>query len=114
MRSAHGGPTTLSNLVLLCRRHHRAVREEGYTIERHADGELKFHRPDGRLLPEVPSPAAVPRDPVHALYTRHETQGLQIHPRTAIPGWLGEQLDIGYAIDVMHPLAMRRLPQPMS
>jgi 5-methylcytosine-specific restriction endonuclease McrA len=102
---AHGGPTTLSNLALLCRRHHRAVHEEGYTIERHADGELKFHRPDGRLLPEVPSPAAVPGDPVHALYTRHSTQGLQIHPRTAIPGWLGERLDVGYAIDVMHPLA---------
>ncbi|HEY7650447.1 MAG TPA: DUF222 domain-containing protein, partial [Methylomirabilota bacterium] len=27
---AHGGPTTLSNLALLCRRHHRAVHEEGY------------------------------------------------------------------------------------
>ena len=26
---AHGGPTTLSNLVLLCRRHHRAVHEGG-------------------------------------------------------------------------------------
>src|SRR5438105_13645146 len=74
----------------------------------------EFHRPDGRLLPEVPPPAAVPRDPVHALYTRHETQELQIHPRTAIPGWLGERLDVGYAIDVMHPLAMRRLPQTMS
>ena len=27
---AQGGPTTLSNLALLCRRHHRAVHEEGY------------------------------------------------------------------------------------
>jgi hypothetical protein len=27
---ADGGPTTLSNLALLCRRHHRAVHEEGY------------------------------------------------------------------------------------
>ncbi|HEV8617702.1 MAG TPA: HNH endonuclease signature motif containing protein [Methylomirabilota bacterium] len=26
---ADGGPTTLSNLALLCRRHHRAVHEEG-------------------------------------------------------------------------------------
>ena len=31
---AHGGPTTLSNLVLLCRRHHRAVHEEGYQVDR--------------------------------------------------------------------------------
>src|SRR5436309_7518296 len=33
---AHGGPTTLSNLALLCRRHHRAVHEEGYQVERQA------------------------------------------------------------------------------
>jgi len=31
---AQGGPTTLSNLALLCRRHHRAVHEEGYQLER--------------------------------------------------------------------------------
>ncbi|MGH7353380.1 MAG: DUF222 domain-containing protein, partial [Candidatus Rokuibacteriota bacterium] len=63
---AHGGPTTLSNLALLCRRHHRAVHEEGYQMDRQPDGELRFRRPDGRLLPEVPLAAAVPADPVHA------------------------------------------------
>jgi len=102
---AHGGPTTLSNLALLCRRHHRAVHEEGYQVVRQLDGELQFRRPDGRLLPEVPPIAAVPADPVRVMRTRHETQGLQIHARTAIPGWLGEPLDVGWAIDVMHPLA---------
>jgi hypothetical protein len=35
---AHGGPTTLSNLALLCRRHHRAVHEEGYQVTRLPDG----------------------------------------------------------------------------
>jgi hypothetical protein len=25
--------------------------------------------------------------------------------RTATPGWQGERLDVGYAIDVLHPLA---------
>src|SRR5204863_2060020 len=53
---AQGGPTTLSNLALLCRRHHRAVHEEGYQVERQPDGELHFRRPDGRVLPEVPLP----------------------------------------------------------
>ena len=43
-----GGPTTLSNLALLCRRHHRAVHEEGYHVARGADGLLQFRRPDGR------------------------------------------------------------------
>ena len=54
---AHGGPTTLSNLVMLCRFHHRAVHEEGYQVDRDADGELRFRRPDGRVIPDVPSPA---------------------------------------------------------
>jgi hypothetical protein len=48
---AHGGPTTLSNLAMLCRHHHRAVHEEGYRVERHADGALRFRRPDGNCYP---------------------------------------------------------------
>src|SRR5262249_38019687 len=37
---ANGGLTTLSNLALLCRRHHRAVHEDGYQVERQPDGNL--------------------------------------------------------------------------
>ncbi|PYM82450.1 MAG: hypothetical protein DME13_17520, partial [Candidatus Rokuibacteriota bacterium] len=59
----------------------------------------------GRLLPDVPSPAAVSADPVHALRMQHDAQGLPIHARTAMPSWLGERLDVGWAIDVLHPLA---------
>jgi hypothetical protein len=102
---AQGGPTTLSNLALVCRRHHRAVHEEGYQVDRQPDGELRFRRPDGQLLPEVPAPAPVPAEPVPALRARHEAQGLRLHARTALPGWLGEHLDVGWAIDVLHPLA---------
>jgi 5-methylcytosine-specific restriction endonuclease McrA len=102
---AQGGPTTLSNLALLCRRHHRAVHEEGYQVDRRPDGTLQFRRPDGRPLPEVPPPAAVPADPVQVLRSGHVAQGLRLHARTACPGWLGERLDVGWAIDVLHPLA---------
>ncbi len=42
---ADGGRTTLSNLALLCRRHHRAVREEGYQIAGEANGDLSFRTP---------------------------------------------------------------------
>jgi 5-methylcytosine-specific restriction endonuclease McrA len=103
---AQGGPTTLSNLALLCRRHHRAVHEEGYQVDRRPDGTLQFRRPDGRPLPEVPPPAAVPADPVQILRAGHVAQGLRLHARTACPGWLGEHLDVGWAIDVLHPLAV--------
>jgi hypothetical protein len=104
---AQGGPTTLSNLALLCRWHHRAVHEEGYQVQLEPDGTLRFRRPDGRLLPDVPPPVAVPADPVQALRARHDTQGLRLHARTACPLWLGERLDLGWAIDVLHPLATR-------
>jgi 5-methylcytosine-specific restriction endonuclease McrA len=104
---AHGGPTTLSNLALLCRRHHRAVHEEGYQVEREPDGSLRFRRPDGRPLPEVPPPAAVVGDPVEALRGRHDSQGLRLDARTACAGWLGERLNVPWAIDVLHPLAQR-------
>jgi hypothetical protein len=103
---AQGGPTTLSNLAILCRRHHRAVHEDGYQVERQPDGELRFRRPDGRLLPDVAPPPAIPDDPVQALRARNEAAGLDLHARTACPGWLGEHLDVGWAIDVLHPLAL--------
>jgi 5-methylcytosine-specific restriction endonuclease McrA len=102
---AQGGPTTLSNLVLLCRRHHRAVHEEGYHVARQPDGALRFRRPDGRPFPEVPPPPAVPADPVQALRARHHAEGLRLHARTACPDWLGERLDLAWALDVLHPLA---------
>jgi len=111
---AQGGPTTLSNLALLCRRHHRAVHEEGFQVVRGPDGALRFQRPDGRPLPEVPVPAAVPGDAVGALRARHDSQGLRVDARTACPGWLGERLDVVWAIDVLHPLAQRARPTRSS
>ena len=108
---AQGGPTTLSNLALLCGRHHRAVHEEGYQVERMPDGALQFRRPDGRVLPDVSTPPLVPVDPVAVLRERHSAQGLQIRARTGLAGWLGERLDVGWAIDVLHPLATRA-PRP--
>jgi hypothetical protein len=83
-------------------------------VARHPDGELRFRRPDGRPLPEVPPPPAIPADPVQALRARHDAQGLRIHARTATPGWLGEPLDVGYAIGVLHPLAVGPSPIPSS
>jgi Domain of unknown function (DUF222)/HNH endonuclease len=102
---ARGGPTTLSNLALLCRRHHRAVHEEGYHVDRTPDGALHFRRPDGRTLPEVPPPCDVPADPVRLLRSRHEAEGRVLRATTATPGWFGERLDVGWALDVLHPLA---------
>ena len=83
------------------------MHEEGYQLERQADGQLCFRRPNGWVLPDVPPPPAVPDDPFEILRARHDAEGLDIHARTSMPGWLGERLDVGYAIDVLHPLALR-------
>ena len=63
---AQGGPTTLSNLALLCRRHHRAVHEEGYQVDRRAGRRAAVpaagrpaRSPTSRRRPQVPD------DPVH-------------------------------------------------
>jgi 5-methylcytosine-specific restriction endonuclease McrA len=109
---AHGGPTTLSNLALLCRQHHRAVHEEGFQLECEADGTLRFRSPNGAILPEVPPPAAVPHDPAGALRARHEADGLRLDENTTKPHWLDEPLDVGYAIDVLHPLAVGPAARP--
>jgi hypothetical protein len=103
---AHGGRTTLSNLALLCRRHHRAIHEGGYCVERRADGELRFLRPDGRVLPDVPAFHAVPDDPVRTLRVVNGAAGLRLTASTLRPSWAGERLDVGYAIDVLHPRAL--------
>ena len=103
---AHGGPTKLSNLAMLCRRHHRAVHEEGFQVERQADGQLCFRRPDGRPIPDVLAPTAVPANATHALQAQNDGAGLQINAHTAIPSWQGERLDVGDAISVLHPRAI--------
>jgi hypothetical protein len=102
---ANGGPTRLDNLALLCRRHHRAVHEEGYQVERDADGTLSFRTPRGRPIPQVPAPLAAPGDPTATLVATHRARGLAIDAWTACPEWYGERLDLGWAIDVLHPAA---------
>src|SRR6266853_1380700 len=62
-----GGATSLGNTLLLCRRHHRAVHEEGFSMELAPDGEARFYRPDGRPLPEAPALPVPAHEPVTVL-----------------------------------------------
>jgi len=67
------------------------------------------HDGEGRVM-EVGArtrtiPPALPADPVAALPAQQVAQGLRLHARTTCPGWLGERLEVGWAIDVLHPLA---------
>ena len=48
---AHGGATSLDNLLLLGGHHHRLVHEGGFLIRTDHAGRRYFQRPDGRAVP---------------------------------------------------------------
>ena len=112
----HGGATALDNLVLLCRRHHRAVHEEGFRVTLDAAGNVEFVRPDGRPLAEAPALPDWTGRPLAPVRTRLEREGIEIDPDTLTPDWRGERLDLDW---VIHQLWRPRLqaeatcePQP--
>lgn len=53
---ADGGDTSLANLLLMCRRHHRMVHARGGFTLRLEEGRAVFRRPDGSLLDERAPP----------------------------------------------------------
>ncbi|MFN0026060.1 MAG: HNH endonuclease signature motif containing protein [Acidimicrobiales bacterium] len=88
VRWADGGPTTLANLVLLCRRHHRAVHEGRWQIS-HGDDGMQFISPGGWTLHSI-TPTITELD-----------LDLHVAPRTVTPNWYGDPIDIGYVTAVM-------------
>ena len=98
---ANGGRTSLDNLVLLCRRHHRAVHEEGFRVTLDAAGGVEFLRPDGRPLPEAPAAPEWTGPPLAPVTARLQHEGVAIDADTATPDWRGERLDLDWAIHVL-------------
>ena len=95
---ADGGPTSLGNLLLLCRRHHRAVHEGGFQVVAAADGGWSFHQPDGRRIPRAPDLAAP------ALW---QEEAVAIAELASIPVWDGTPFDLAWAVDVLYANAAR-------
>lgn len=96
---AEGGETKLSNLVSLCRFHHRAVHEGGLRIERLDDGAWRFIRRCGDALESCAPGHSRPLADWTQLVAAHEAQGLRIDANTAATHWRGERMDYGMAID---------------
>jgi hypothetical protein len=103
---ANGGPTTLLNLALLCRRHHRAVHQDGFQVVRLPDGELEFRDRNGWVLPQVPAAPDLAGNSEEVLRAASAAAGVTVDATTLKPNWDGTRLDLGRAIDVMHPRAI--------
>jgi hypothetical protein len=94
---AHGGQTTLENLALLCRRHHRLLHEFGYSVYRDGDGRLRFFDPGGFEIPSSPSPplsgtARLPR------------------ARGKLLAGIGEKMDLRLCVDAVLRAMLGPLP----
>jgi hypothetical protein len=87
---ANGGETKPSNLVSLCRFHHRAVHEGGIRIERLDDGALRFAKANG-----------VPVDSVAPGFSQPRGDWRQLPEGTLVNRWRGERMDYGMAVDGM-------------
>ena len=98
---ADGGATRLTNLVLCCRFHHRAVHEEGFQVVAGTDGQFQFLRPDGKPLPAVPPAVRWEGAPLAPTDARLAAAGIGIGPHTATPEWYGESLHLTAALDVL-------------
>jgi hypothetical protein len=92
---ARGGETSVENLVLLCRRHHRLVHEGGYTVERKGNDEWRFREPGGSAIPPAPRP---PPGSAEWLLEQNEALGLTIDADTTWNG-SGERLEPGTGMD---------------
>ncbi len=87
---ANGGETRPSNLVSLCRFHHRAVHESGFNVEILDDGALRFVRPDGEPVDLVRPGCKQPAGDSARLPAGRFTES-----------WRGERMDFNLAVDLM-------------
>jgi hypothetical protein len=118
---ADRGETSLENLVLLCRRHHRAVHEGEVRLSVAAAGVLEFRVPAYGgwtvLRSYLPGRVGTPEgrrqrvghddrvsatgDPARPVRAGNRGRGVRPGPWTPTSRWSGESLDLGFAFDVL-------------
>jgi len=89
---AQGGATSLTNVTLLCGRHHLAVHEGGFTVTRGDDGGLLFFNPDGARILEVPPGPASPSS--EDVARRLAARGQRVHAHVTRPHGRGSSVDL--------------------
>ena len=109
---ADGGETKLSNLLELCRFHHRLLHEGGFGLAATDDGLLVFSRPDGSRIDAI----SAPPDTWTASGIALEWQQVElpIDHRTCATKWDGSRMDYGIAIDILDQRKRHRPPKHLD
>lgn len=100
---ADGGETRLDNLILLCRRHHRAMHEKGFRVEL-TGREARFYRPDGRPIDAAPAMAAawVPAGTTVLERLLDAEWEIVVEGEASVPVWAGERVDYDVVIEHLY------------
>jgi hypothetical protein len=75
------------------------VHEGGFGLETHPCGDFIFSMPNGEILPD--SFAGRSRGNVGDILDANRRNGLNIDPGTAVPRWLGEEMDDQMAVQAL-------------
>ena len=103
---ANGGETKMSNLVTLCRFHHRKVHEGDVVVRVLDDGAIRFTQPNGECFDSVSLNHTRPLANWRQLPAIHERAGIRIDAKTAATRWDGGPMDYGMAMDSL--MSLRR------
>ena len=108
---AKGGETRLSNLVQLCRFHHRQVHEGRVVVQVLDDGAVRFVKPNGESFDSTALDHTRPLSDWRQLVEDHTQQGIRIDKNTAATRWRGEKMDydLGVAVLVQQSHRPRRV-----
>ncbi len=98
---ADGGETKLSNLVLLCRRHHRLLHEGEFRVRMSEHGAVQFVHPRGQPLEQSPAPPPLGLDAARELVESLEDAGILITGKESMPTWDGRPMDLPYVMECL-------------
>jgi hypothetical protein len=94
---ANGGETRPSNLVSLCRFHHRAVHEGGFNVRILDDGALRFIDPRGDVV-----------DRAQPGCTQPPGDTSQLPAGEFVDCWHGQRMDLPLAVDLLIQRSRKR------
>ena len=100
--------------MLLCRRHHRLVHEDGHRVFSDVAGQVVFFTPTGAAIAASPPMPALAADPVAAMVTRNRERAVEPDWRSGMTEYRRDQ-DIlweaeGSAVDAPHGPEGRKEP----